>query len=228
MNTSVSPKKMIDTRVLLSTLWIVVMINMLKADILNGFIPGSAEELARTSASAGASIPQLMLIGAIMGQLGIAMIRCHEHDATIGQRVLDHITQTFIDRFTGSDGRSRISRVPHHIGIGEVEDHQIVLAAGRPSDLSFNVINQISLRVNDLAVLREVRHRVMAEPDASELVSATHGNAISIYFRDPNGYVIELTAKMPGHDKAMNRKANHARAKLDAWTKAKPKAKRAA
>ena len=50
----------------------------------------------------------------------------------------------------------------------------------------------------------------------------------SIYFRDPNGYVIELTAKMPGHDKAMNRKANHARAKLDAWTKAKPKAKRAA
>jgi hypothetical protein len=33
-----------------------------------------AEELARTSVSTGASIPQLMLFGAIMGQLGIAMI----------------------------------------------------------------------------------------------------------------------------------------------------------
>jgi catechol 2,3-dioxygenase len=31
------------------------------------------------------------------------------------------------------------------------EHHQIVLASGRPNDLSFNVINQISLRVPDLA-----------------------------------------------------------------------------
>jgi hypothetical protein len=50
------------------------MINMLKADILSGFIPGATEEVAKTSVSTGASIPQLMLIGAIMGQLGIAMI----------------------------------------------------------------------------------------------------------------------------------------------------------
>jgi catechol 2,3-dioxygenase-like lactoylglutathione lyase family enzyme len=50
----------------------------------------------------------------------------------------------------------------------------------------------------------------------------------SIYFRDPNGYVIELTAKMPSHKKAMNPKTNGARPKLDAWTKAKRKIKRAA
>lgn len=74
MNTSVTPAKKIDTKILLSTLWVVVMINMLKADILSGFIPGAAEEVAKTSVSTGASIPQLMLIGAIMGQLGIAMI----------------------------------------------------------------------------------------------------------------------------------------------------------
>ena len=35
-----------DTKVLLSTLWIVVMINMLKADILSLFIPGATDELA--------------------------------------------------------------------------------------------------------------------------------------------------------------------------------------
>jgi hypothetical protein len=66
--------KKIDTKALLSTLWIVVMINMLKADILSLFIPGSTDEVARTSASVGASIPQLMLGAAIMGQLAIAMI----------------------------------------------------------------------------------------------------------------------------------------------------------
>ena len=74
MNPSTTLVKKFDTKALLSTLWIVVMLNMLKADILSLFIPGAAEEVARTSASAGASIPQLMLVGAIMGQLGIAMI----------------------------------------------------------------------------------------------------------------------------------------------------------
>ncbi|MCB9134414.1 MAG: hypothetical protein H6636_03245 [Anaerolineales bacterium] len=74
MNPSTPPSKKIDTKVLLSTLWIVVMINMLKADILSLFIPGAADEVALTAVSAGASIPQLMLVGAVMGQLGIAMI----------------------------------------------------------------------------------------------------------------------------------------------------------
>jgi len=36
------------------------MINMLKADILSLFIPSLADEAARTSTNAGASIPQLM------------------------------------------------------------------------------------------------------------------------------------------------------------------------
>ena len=39
----------------------------------------------------------------------------------------------------------------------------------------------------------------------------------SIYFRDPNGYVVELTAKRPNHDAAMDPATNGARAKLDAW-----------
>lgn len=48
-----------------------------------------------------------------------------------------------------------------------------------------------------------------------------HGFIHSIYFRDPNGYVIELTARMPGHDQAMDPAGNGARAKLDAWQAAK-------
>ncbi len=44
-----------------------------------------------------------------------------------------------------------------------------------------------------------------------------HGFSDSIYFRDPNGYVIELAAKRPGHDEAMDPDRNGARKKLDAW-----------
>lgn len=50
-----------------------------------------------------------------------------------------------------------------------------------------------------------------------------HGFIHSIYFRDPNGYVIELTAKMPGHAQAMDPATNDARAKLDRWQAAKPR-----
>ena len=43
----------------------------------------------------------------------------------------------------------------------------------------------------------------------------------SIYFRDPNGYVIELLAKRVDHDPMMDPKTNAARAVLDAWQKEK-------
>ena len=48
-----------------------------------------------------------------------------------------------------------------------------------------------------------------------------HGFIHSIYFRDPNGYVIELTAKTPDHDRAMDPALNGAREKLERWTAAK-------
>jgi catechol 2,3-dioxygenase-like lactoylglutathione lyase family enzyme len=40
----------------------------------------------------------------------------------------------------------------------------------------------------------------------------------SIYFRDPNGYVVELTSKRANHDEAMDPAKNRARALLDDWT----------
>jgi catechol 2,3-dioxygenase-like lactoylglutathione lyase family enzyme len=40
----------------------------------------------------------------------------------------------------------------------------------------------------------------------------------SIYFRDPNGYVVELTSKRPNHDEAMDPAKNRARSLLDDWT----------
>lgn len=44
-----------------------------------------------------------------------------------------------------------------------------------------------------------------------------HGFIRSIYFRDPNGYVIELAAKTAGHDREMDPAVNGAREKLARW-----------
>jgi len=51
-----------------------------------------------------------------------------------------------------------------------------------------------------------------------------HGFIHSIYFRDPNGYVIELTARMPSHAREMDPARNDARAKLERWQAEKRRA----
>jgi len=76
-----------------------------------------------------------------------------------------------------------------------------------------------------LEVAPEVLPDMMAKGRAAGIETrgiSNHGMIHSIYFRDPNGYVIELTAKMPGHDTAMDPARNGARAKLDRWQQAKP------
>ena len=46
---------------------------------------------------------------------------------------------------------------------------------------------------------------------------ADHDLIHSIYFRDPNGYVIELTARTDRHDELMDPTRNDARKILDEW-----------
>ncbi len=50
---------------------------------------------------------------------------------------------------------------------------------------------------------------------------ADHECIESIYFRDPNGYVVELTAKRPQHDELMDPERNGAKARLTAWQTSK-------
>jgi hypothetical protein len=126
MNTTIKTAGKIDTKVLLSTLWIVVMINMLKADILSLFIPGMTDELAMTSVSTGASIPQLMLFGAIMGQLGIAMI--------ILSRVLKYGINRWVNIIVGIVTIAYIwggmTSYSHYIFIASVETLCLLLIIG--------------------------------------------------------------------------------------------------
>ena len=71
-----------------------------------------------------------------------------------------------------------------------------------------------------LEVSQEHLHAMLAKGKALGIETrgvADHEFIHSIYFRDPNGYVIELTAKQAGHDQAMDPTVNGARAKLDRW-----------
>ncbi len=77
----------------------------------------------------------------------------------------------------------------------------------------------IALEVESDALMRFLEK---ASADGREVRGISdHGFIHSIYFRDPNGYVIELTAKKPGHDEAMDPARNSARSILDDWEKGK-------
>ena len=80
------------------------------------------------------------------------------------------------------------------------EHHQIVLVTGRPRELGFNPINQISFRMAEFAGLREMHRRLQAE-GVEELAPVSHGNALSVYFRDPEGNRIELFVDTPWYVK---------------------------
>jgi catechol 2,3-dioxygenase-like lactoylglutathione lyase family enzyme len=76
------------------------------------------------------------------------------------------------------------------------EHHQIVLASGRPAEARFTTVNQISLRVDDLAALRSFAARA-ADHGATDVQPVTHGNALSVYLRDPEDNRIELFIDTP-------------------------------
>ena len=76
--------------------------------------------------------------------------------------------------------------------------HQVVLVTGRPEATGFNPINQISFTIGSLAELREVRERALAR-GATDMRCTSHGNAWSIYFKDPEGNTLEAYLDTPFH-----------------------------
>jgi catechol 2,3-dioxygenase len=78
------------------------------------------------------------------------------------------------------------------------EHHQVVLVTGRPEDSGFNPINQVSFLVESLAQLREVHKRALTR-GATDMRLVNHGNAWSIYFRDPEGNTLEAYLHTPFH-----------------------------
>lgn len=71
------------------------------------------------------------------------------------------------------------------------DHHQIVLVAGRPPGLPDRIVNQVSFRAGSLAELQRFYRRVVEER-VNDLVPICHGNAWSVYFRDPEGNRIEV------------------------------------
>ena len=94
-------------------------------------------------------------------------------------------------------------------------------APDRPFE--FKVQHDYDLHIA-LEVSREALQEMLAKGRAQGVDTrgvSNHGFIDSIYFRDPNGYVIELCAKRAHHDAEMDPAQNGALEKLQRWTAAK-------
>jgi catechol 2,3-dioxygenase-like lactoylglutathione lyase family enzyme len=78
--------------------------------------------------------------------------------------------------------------------------HQLVLSTGRPETSGpTHAVQQISFRVKSLEDLRRMLAVVSAREDVTEIRPRDHGNAWSLYFRDPELNRIEVYLDSPWH-----------------------------
>jgi catechol 2,3-dioxygenase len=76
------------------------------------------------------------------------------------------------------------------------QHHQLVIAGGRPPEATFSTVMQLSFSVPTIQHLRDIR--ALAEANgASRFVPLNHGNALSVYFADPEGNTVETYVDMP-------------------------------
>lgn len=73
--------------------------------------------------------------------------------------------------------------------------HQFVLVSGRAPE-GMTTVNQLSFKVADLDELKEIRRRAK-EAGITEIRQVSHGNALSIYFHDPEGNRLEAYIDTP-------------------------------
>jgi catechol 2,3-dioxygenase len=109
------------------------------------------------------------------------------------------------------------------------DHHQVILIAGRPKELAYNHINQISFRVASVEDLQAIWRRVKDESGVSDIKPMDHGNAWSLYFRDPEDNRIEVFCDTQWYieqpcleDLDLSLPAEQIRAKSDAFCRTAP------
>ncbi|KPK17652.1 MAG: glyoxalase [Betaproteobacteria bacterium SG8_41] len=74
--------------------------------------------------------------------------------------------------------------------------HQLVISSGRPPEATFSTIMQLSFKADAIDDLRRTSAKAPLL-GASKLFTLNHGNALSVYFNDPEGNTVEVYFDTP-------------------------------
>ncbi|MTD55441.1 VOC family protein [Amycolatopsis pithecellobii] len=73
----------------------------------------------------------------------------------------------------------------------DAEHHELLLASGRDVERDVHLVQQIAWRCGSLAGLKALYGRIVDAQAPIDMV-VSHGNAIGVYFRDPEGNRLEV------------------------------------
>jgi catechol 2,3-dioxygenase-like lactoylglutathione lyase family enzyme len=118
-----------------------------------------------------------------VAELGHVGIRCHDLDAQVGfyTEVLG-LTITDYDRELGMCFLSSRPALEHH---------ELLLARGRDVPTDARLLQQISFRCASLRDVVAFHRKFLATGTRIDMV-ANHGNAVGVYFYDPEGNRVEV------------------------------------
>jgi len=78
------------------------------------------------------------------------------------------------------------------------DHHQLAFAPVRASD-AVGTVDHIAFRVDCLSDVKEMAARLQRDGRAQEITPISHGNAWSVYFKDPEGNTVEVFCDSPFH-----------------------------
>jgi catechol 2,3-dioxygenase-like lactoylglutathione lyase family enzyme len=105
----------------------------------------------------------------------------------------------------------------------ETDHHQLALLPVRSGDEPPNTVNHFAFRTDSLADVRAAAERLREDGRAEQIDPVTHGNAWSIYFRDPEGNGVEIFCDTPWHVRQPQARPwdpSLSDAELERWTRA--------
>lgn len=76
------------------------------------------------------------------------------------------------------------------------EHHQLVISSGRPAEASLSTIMQLSFEADAIDDLRRAQARA-PQLGGTQLFTLNHGDALSLYFQDPERNNVEVYVDAP-------------------------------
>ena len=81
----------------------------------------------------------------------------------------------------------------------DTDHHQLAFLSIRQGDAPPNSIDHMAFRTESLADVRAMMEALRKDGRASKISPVTHGNAWSVYFRDPENNGVEVFCDTPWH-----------------------------
>jgi catechol 2,3-dioxygenase len=125
-------------------------------------------------------------------EVSLSHFGIYVHDMTKMERFFTEVLGFMVTDRGNIRGRDLVflSRTPD-------DHHQIVLASGRTGNPDDLVLNQLSFRVASLDALKAFWRDLTKRTDVRDISPISHGNAWSVYFRDPENNRLEVFTDAP-------------------------------